>query len=155
VHAIGVEPSDTWPCFVGYRADSTITSPTSLKFAVAHHFRKASYQMSTALSAPIARLVKKPKRKSSSAFADLPSLTQSLDFLDLAGVCRQMPRAILVRCLINGGTIRRLSSVPGIVWRHRPPDFTRPTQVPEVIQGIRDMSSAFGIRFAVGAKEVV
>jgi hypothetical protein len=73
---------------------------------------------------------------------------------DLAGFRGQTLMAILVRCLISEGKIRRLSYVPGIIRGHGPPDFARPTQVPEVVQRMSEMSSPFGTRFEVGEEEV-
>jgi poly-gamma-glutamate capsule biosynthesis protein CapA/YwtB (metallophosphatase superfamily) len=73
---------------------------------------------------------------------------------DLAGFRGQTLMAILVRCLISDGKIQRLSYVPGIIRGHGPPDFARPTQVPEVVQRMSEMSSPFGTRFEVGEEEV-
>ena len=73
---------------------------------------------------------------------------------DLEGFRGRTLMAILVRCLISDGKIQRLSYVPGIIRGHGPPDFARPTQVPEVVQRMSDMSSPCGARFAVGAEAV-
>jgi hypothetical protein len=74
---------------------------------------------------------------------------------DLEGFRGRRLMAILVRCLISDGKIQRLSYVPGIIQGHGPPDFARPEQVPEVVQGMIDMSAPFGTRFEVGEEEVV
>jgi hypothetical protein len=50
--------------------------------------------------------------------------------------------------------VKRLSYVPGIIRGHGPPDVARPTQVPEVVQRMSDMSSPCGTRCEVGAEEV-
>ena len=37
---------------------------------------------------------------------------------------------------------------------HGPPDFARPSQAPDVVKRITEMSSPFGTRFEVGEEEV-
>ena len=46
-----------------------------------------------------------------------------------------------------------MSPVPGIIRGQGPPDFARPTQVPEVVQRMSEMSSPFGTWFEVGEEE--
>ncbi|MEE8443285.1 MAG: CapA family protein [Dehalococcoidia bacterium] len=62
--------------------------------------------------------------------------------------------AYLVRCLIRDGKIHRLSFVPGTIHGHGPPDFTRPSQSPEVVQRFKEMSAPFGTQFEVGEEDV-
>jgi len=73
---------------------------------------------------------------------------------DLEGFREQSLMAILVRCLIADGKIHRLSFVPGVLRGHGPPDFARPSQAPEVVKRITDMSSPFDTRFEIGEEDV-
>ena len=73
---------------------------------------------------------------------------------DLASFRERTLMAILVRCLIHDGKIHRLSYIPGTIRGHGPPEFTRPSQSPEVVERMSEMSSPFGTRFEVGEEDV-
>jgi poly-gamma-glutamate capsule biosynthesis protein CapA/YwtB (metallophosphatase superfamily) len=62
--------------------------------------------------------------------------------------------AILVRCLIRSGKIHELSYVPGKIIGNGPPDFAPPSQLTQVVNRMREMSSPFGTRFEVRKDDV-
>ena len=62
--------------------------------------------------------------------------------------------AILVRCLIHDGKIHRLSFVPGMLHGYGPPVFTWPSESPDVVNRMKEMSSPFGTQFEVGEEDV-
>ena len=73
---------------------------------------------------------------------------------DLALFRERTLMAILVRCLLRDGKIHRLSYIPGTIYGHGPPDFTRPSHSPEVVKRMSEMSSPFGTRFEIGEEDV-
>ena len=82
-------------------------------------------------------------------------MSLAVDLRWLGSVFGQQSHGILGRALHGAHyQIQRLSYVPGIIRGHGPPDVARPTQVPEVVQRMSDMSSPFGTRFEVGEEEV-
>jgi len=62
--------------------------------------------------------------------------------------------AMLVRCLIRDGKIRRLSFVPGLIEGHGPPDYHPPGEAPEIVDHMRAISAHFGTQFQVAADDV-
>jgi poly-gamma-glutamate capsule biosynthesis protein CapA/YwtB (metallophosphatase superfamily) len=73
---------------------------------------------------------------------------------DLPAFRERKLMAILVRCLLRDGKIHRLSYIPGMIHGNGPPDFTRPSQLPEVVKRMSEMSSPFGTRFEIGKEDV-
>ena len=57
--------------------------------------------------------------------------------------------AMLTRCLVTDGKIRRVSLVPGWYEGNGPPEFFRTAEAPQTVQHIRDISAPFGTRFDV------
>ncbi|MBI4340331.1 MAG: hypothetical protein HY680_10350, partial [Chloroflexi bacterium] len=43
---------------------------------------------------------------------------------------------------------------PGTIRGNGPPVFSRPSELPEVVSRLRDMSAPFGTRFAIGEEDV-
>ncbi len=84
-----------------------------------------------------------------------PILYSLANFIhDLAAFREMSFMAILVRCLIRDGKIHRLSIVPGSIRGNGPPVFSRPSELPEVVSRLRDMSAPFGTRFNVGEEDM-
>ncbi|MFC1870430.1 CapA family protein [Chloroflexota bacterium] len=73
---------------------------------------------------------------------------------DLAAFRERTLMAILVRCLLRDGKIHRLSYIPGTIYGNGPPDFTRPSQSPDVVKRMSEMSLPFGTQFEVGEEDV-
>jgi poly-gamma-glutamate capsule biosynthesis protein CapA/YwtB (metallophosphatase superfamily) len=73
---------------------------------------------------------------------------------DLPAFRERKLMAILVRCLLRDGKIHRLSYIPGMIHGNGPPDFTRPSQLTEVVKRMSEMSSPFGTRFEIGEEDV-
>lgn len=59
--------------------------------------------------------------------------------------------AMLTRCLVTDGRIRRVSLFPGWYEGNGPPEFSAPAQARETVQHIQSISAPFGTRFEVGA----
>tara|TARA_Y100000758_G_C15899715_1_gene367305 strand:+ start:133 stop:639 length:507 start_codon:yes stop_codon:yes gene_type:complete len=73
---------------------------------------------------------------------------------DLGGFRDRTLMTMMVRCLIADGKLQRLSYIPGVVRGHGPPDFARPSQAPDVVKRITDMSAPFGTKFEIGEEDV-
>ena len=61
---------------------------------------------------------------------------------------------MMVRCLISDGKLQRLSYIPGVVRGYGSPDFARPSQAPDVVKRITDMSAPFGTKFEIGEEDM-
>ena len=57
--------------------------------------------------------------------------------------------AMLTRCLVTDGRIRRVSLVPGWYEGNGPTEFPGLSQATETVQHIRDISARFGTRFEI------
>ena len=73
---------------------------------------------------------------------------------DLGGFRDRTLMTMMVRCLIADGKLQRLSYIPGVVRGHGPSDFARPSQAPDVVMRITDMSAPFGTKFEIGEEDV-
>jgi len=73
---------------------------------------------------------------------------------DLPVFRRRKFMAILVRCLLRNGGIHRLSYIPGMIHGNGPPDFTRPAQLPEVVESMSEMCAPFRTQFEIGKEDV-
>jgi poly-gamma-glutamate synthesis protein (capsule biosynthesis protein) len=73
---------------------------------------------------------------------------------DLAGFRERKLMAFLLRCQLRDGKIHKLSFVPGNIQGHGPPTYGRPSEVPDVVQRMIDMSAPYGTKFQVGGEDV-
>lgn len=73
---------------------------------------------------------------------------------DLAAFREATFMAIFTRCLIRDGKIHQLSFIPGTIQGNGPPVFAKPSEVPEVVDRMLEMSAPFGTRFEVGEEEI-
>ena len=71
------------------------------------------------------------------------------------GISHTKLKAMLVRCHIHDGKIQRLSFVPGLYQGNGPPDFFQPSQAPNIVQHMQEMSAPFGTQFEAGEDDVI
>ena len=62
---------------------------------------------------------------------------------------------IFSKCYIKDGKISQLSFIPGTIDGNGPPVFGKPSDLPDVVTKMQEMSSPYGTKFKVSDEEVV
>jgi poly-gamma-glutamate capsule biosynthesis protein CapA/YwtB (metallophosphatase superfamily) len=74
---------------------------------------------------------------------------------DLENFSEMQFNAIFTKCLIQNGKISQLSFIPGTIDGNGPPVFGKPSELPEVVSRMQEMSTPFGTGFKITEDEVI